>query len=430
MPTVKFTARTCDSLRASDRQIDYFDEDTPGLHLRVSPSGVKAWSFVYRSNRRQRRLKLGRYPSVGLKDARNKVLKAKAQIADDIDPALVRTEARDMDTFGGVAASYIERHAQKFKKSWKEDQRILNKDVLPHWRHLPAKEITRRLVRDVVERISDRGAPIAANRTLAVISRVLSYAVQRDIIDSNPAYRVAKPGAEQSRDRVLTDAELRELWAALGETERFDDQGRRIARLNCTLNDAFRMRIVTAQRGGEVFRMRWQDVDLESGWWEIPAAFTKNGEIHRVPLTPIAVAILKARQTNARRGAEWVFEHVRPSKIPGREFGNVADRGKKAAAFLSHGDAHLRNNRARTRRRLPVRPGLSFVFQGHDLRRTAATGMAKAGVRRDDVSKVLNHVDRGARATTVYDRYEYDIEKRAALTTWNELLERVLSEGQ
>jgi integrase len=430
MPTIKFTSRTCDGLRAADRRIDYFDEHTPGLHLRVTSSGVKSWSYIYRSNRRQRRLTLGRYPAVGLKDARDKALKAQAQIADDIDPALVRSEGRNTDTFGALAESYLERHARKFKKSWREDQRLLTKDILPHWRHLPAREITRRLVRDVVERIADRGAPIAANRTLAVISRVFSYAVQRDIVEGNPAYRVAKPGAEQSRDRVLTDAELRELWAALGETERFDDEGRRLARLNSTLNDAFRMRIVTAQRGGEVFRMRWQDVDLESGWWEIPPAFTKNGEIHRVPLTPIAVAILKARQTNARRGAEWVFEHVRPSKVPGREFGNVADRGKKAAAFLSHGDCHLRNNRARTRRRPAVRPGLSFVFQGHDLRRTAATGMAKAGVRRDDVSKVLNHVDRGARATTVYDRYEYDAEKRAALTTWSQLVERIVSEGQ
>jgi integrase len=426
MPTVKFTARTCETLRPSAQLIDYFDEDTPGLHLRVSPSGVKAWSFVYRSNRRQRRLKLGRYPAVGLKDARSKVLRAKAQIADDIDPALVRAEARDMDTFGGVVASYLERHAKKFKKSWKEDERILNKDVLPHWRHLPAKEITRRLVRDVVERVADRGAPIAANRTLAVVSRVLSYAVQRDIVESNPAYRVAKPGAERSRERVLTDAELRELWAALGETDRFDASGRRIARLNPTLNDAFRVRILTAQRGGEVFRMRWQDIDLEIGWWEIPADFTKNGEIHRVPLTPPAAAILKARHSIARPGAEWVFEHVRPSKIEGRDFGNVSARGKKAAAFLSGGDEHLRNRRALSRRRTALLPGLSFAFQGHDLRRTAATGMARAGVRRDDVSKVLNHVDRGARATAVYDRYEYDDEKRAALTAWAGLLDRIL----
>jgi integrase len=129
---------------------------------------------------------------------------------------------------------------------------------------------------------------------------------------------------------------------------------------------------LTAQRGGEVFRMRWQDIDLKIGWWEIPADSTKNGEIHRVPLTPSAVTILNARQSSARPRAEWVFEHVRPSKIPGRE--------------------------------------------------------AKAGVRRDDVSKVLNHVDRGARATSVYDRYEYDAEKRAALTVWSELLERIVSD--
>lgn len=95
---------------------------------------------------------------------------------------------------------------------------------------------------------------------------------------------------------MLSDDELRELWAALAEAPRVDEPGRSVARLNATLNDAFRMRIYTGQRGGEVFRVRWQDLDLNTGWSSIPGEFTKNREFHRVPLIPTAVDLLNDRE--------------------------------------------------------------------------------------------------------------------------------------
>jgi integrase len=294
------------------------------------------------------------------------------------------------------------------------------------------------MIRSMFKAITDRGAPIMANRTLALVSTMLNYAlVELEWIEANPAARLRK-NKETPRPRVLSDQEIRELWAATNETVRTNAQGQRLARLNATLNDAFKMRFYTAQRGGEVFLMRWPDVDLATAWWEIPGMFTKNGEIHRVPLVAAAVELLKNRQSNARDGAVWVFENFRPSRKRKRNaendtadarkrgFGNVAARGRKAAAFLSRGDAHLNNRRARTRRRGRYQPGLTFELRGHDIRRTASTNMTKAGVPRDDVSKVLNHVDRGARATRVYDRYEYDREKRAALETWARRLQEIL----
>jgi integrase len=95
------------------------------------------------------------------------------------------------------------------------------------------------------------------------------------------------------------------------------------------------MRFYTMQRGGEVFTMRWADVDLVDGWWEIPGEYTKNGQLHRVPLSTAAVGQLARRLQTARPNAVWVFENVQPSKNPNRQFGNVRYRGKKAAAVLS-----------------------------------------------------------------------------------------------
>jgi integrase len=427
------TARNLATLRppaVEQQQLDYWDASVEGLALRVSYGGRRAWVVRYRVDGRRRRWTFGSYPTLTLADARAKARDAKRQAEGGIDPAAVKQTRREAGTFGDLADEYIKRHAKPGKRSWKEDQRIIRTELLAKdaadWKHVKVQDLKRPMIRSVFEAITDRGAPVMANRTLALISKMLNFALSRDWIEANPAALITK-NKETSRARVLTDAEIRELWSALGETERVNGDGQQVARLNATLNDALRMRFYTVQRGGEVFRMRWVDLDLETAWWDIPGEFTKNGEIHRVPLVVAAVELMKARQTIARSGAVWVFENVTPSRIPDRQFGNVAHRGKKAAAFLSHGDAHLENKQTRTRKRPPILPGLSFTFKGHDLRRTASTNMTKAGVRREDVSKVLNHVDRGARATRVYDRYEYDREKRTALETWARRLDTILN---
>jgi integrase len=427
-----FTARSVASLSLPEgvRQAEYWDPSLKNFGLRISYGGQRAWVVRYRVyNGPRRRMTLGLHPHLGLADARARALTALRAAALGEDPAADEQKRRQAEEFGELATEYLERHAKPGKRSWKEDRRIIESVLLSkdgaNWRRVKVRDIKRPMVRAVFEAITDRGAPVMANRVLALISKMLNFALSRDWIEANPASLITK-NRETSRGRVLSDDELRELWNALSETSRVDPIGRAVARLNATLNDAFRMRIYTGQRGGEIFRMRWQDLDLDTAWWEIPGEHTKNGEFHRVPLIADAVDLLKARRAVARRGAMWVFEHVTRSKIPERQFGNIAARGKKAAAYLSRGDRHLRNKRARARKRLPVLPGLSFEFQGHDLRRTVGTNMTKAGVHRDDVSKVMNHVDRGPRATKVYDRYEYDREKRAALETWATRLEAIL----
>lgn len=463
MPTVTLTARSITALKRKAVRVDYWDADLPGFGLRVSTEDRKTWVVRYRveGERRLRRLSLKpTYPDLSLADAREKARKALRQAADGTDPAATKRERREAGTFGELAAEYMKRHAnpagsgeakaaadddvqgsaqapaegkrqRKGKKSWKEDRRIINNVLLAKdgadWEHRKADEVTRDDAQALHDSITDRGAEVMANRVLALASTIFNFGLSRGWVTNNPAYRIKK-NEEESRARVLSDDEIRELWAVLGETERTDEQGRPLARLNATLNDGFRMRFYTMQRGAEVFAMRWPDVDLVDGWWEIPGQYTKNGQLHRVPLSTAAIELLARRLQTARAGALWVFENVQPSKNPARQFGNVRYRGKKAAAFLSKGDAHLRNQRARTRRRPAFLPGLSFQFQGHDIRRTASTNTTKAGVRRDDVSKLLNHIDRGPRSTRVYDRYEYDAEKRAAIETWARRLDSILKE--
>lgn len=398
MSTEALTARYLDALRPRDERYEVFDAMVPSLALRVTTAGHKSWVLFYRHHGRLRRLTLGRYPDLGLAEARRMATKERGRIVSGADPAREKHDERA--THGDtVAALYEEfKKVSDRKRSWPEQRRIFESEVLPAWKHLRVQDINRREIRRLVEQ-KVTTAPVMANRMLARISRLFSFAVERDWIEANPALRIAKPGAERSRDRVLKRDELRELWAALHETDAIDGEGRPLARLSATLNDAFLVMLLTAQRCGEVCRMRWVDVDLVTGWWTLPGEASKNGDTHRVPLGLAALTVLKR---NAGRDDVYVFSNHRHT--------SVAARAKKAASTLSH--------------------GLSFSFRAHDLRRTAASFMGEAGVDRMHIAHVLNHRSvTHSTVTAIYDRYRYDKEKRAALQVWATALARIVAKG-
>jgi integrase len=278
------------------------------------------------------------------------------------------------------------------KKSWQEKQRILLNEVLPAWGPRSVTSISRSDVRTLIENKAIT-SPVMANRLLAHISALFNFALERDIVRVNPAARMRKPGKEQSRTRVLSVDELKTLWTALHETRAVDDAGDPLPRLNASLNDLFLVLLLTAQRLGEVGKMQWCDVDLREAVWTIPPEDSKNGDGHRVPLTTTVMAVLERRQKHI--APPYVF-----STVPGT---NVAHRAKKAASTLSR--------------------GIGFAFRAHDLRRTATTYMAKAGVPAEHLAHVLNHrsVTRSS-VTAMYNRYSYDEPKRAALEKWESLL--------
>jgi integrase len=146
--------------------------------------------------------------------------------------------------------------------------------------------------------------------------------------------------------------------------------------------------------------MRWREVDLRTGWWMIPAATSKNGDAHRVPLTPMTLAILRRRADEPHADDWYVFSNTVHTCVHAR--------AKKAAAMLCDG-------------------GLSFQFRAHDLRRTAASYMGEAGVDRFHIAHVLNHRSvTHSTVTAIYDRYRYDKEKRAALDTWADILRQIV----
>jgi hypothetical protein len=206
---------------------DIYDDVVPGLIIRVSAAGTKAWVLRYRrhvydeqrgrygATSEQRRWTFGDYPTLTLAAARDE---AQAALTDlkkrGIDPADGKREARTGSTFGDLAEEYIKRHAKPHKRSWEENQRVLNHDVLPRWKHRPVRSIRRRDVHELIDAIVDRGAAVMANRTLGLLSAIFNYAVSKNWLDGNPASRIPKQ-RETSRDRVLSDQELKRLWGVL-----------------------------------------------------------------------------------------------------------------------------------------------------------------------------------------------------------------------
>ena len=387
---MRLTDKGVAALKPKAQRYEAWEDGRTGLGVRVSPQGRKTWVYMYRFDGKARRMGLGTYPTVGLASARVKHAKAKALLDKGIDPGaqqVARNQAeRSAETVADLIEEYLEKWARPRKRSAHEDERQLRKDVLPVWGKRKAKDITRRDVITLLDAIAERGSPIQANRTLAVIRKMFNFAISRDIVDATPVAMVKAPAKENQRDRVLSADEIRTLWTGLDASP-----------MSGGVKLALKLQLATAQRKGEIAGAALSEFDDDV--WTIPANRSKNGQSHRVPLSPLAQDLIK--QACAVNGdSPWLFpapscdRPIRPHSINHALYRAVPDIG-------------LEN----------VTP--------HDLRRTAASGMTALGVPRLTVSKILNHVETGV--TAVYDRHGYDNEKRHALEAWASRLEEIVS---
>ncbi len=404
---MKLTVRGLDALKPKAERYEVWEAGRTGLGVRVSPAGRKSWVFMYRFNGKARRMGLGTYPAVGLASARVKHAKAKELLTKGDDPGALHVEKqraeRQAETVADLAAEYLEKWAKPRKRSAAEDERILNKDVLPAWGKRKAKDIRRRDVILLLDEIVERGSPIQANRTLAVVRRMFNFAIGRDILDATPVAMVRAPAKENQRDRILSADEIKTFWNGLDE-----------APMSHAVKLALKLELVTAQRKGELIGATLPEFDFDEKVWTIPATHSKNGKAHRVPLSPLALELIQEAQADKADNTEgdepiWLFPSphgdspIKPTAVNHalRKALRPSEKGKAPAIKLEN-----------------VTP--------HDLRRSAASGMASLGIARLTISKILNHVETSI--TSIYDRYSYDAEKRHALETWAGHLEGILSD--
>lgn len=148
--------------------------------------------MFYRVHGRLRRFTLGTYPALSLADARDCAADALRAAAKGADPAAEKKAARKAGTFEELATEYLERYAKKHKRSRKEDERAINRDLLPAFGGIKAREVKRRDVIALLEKIIERGAPILANRTREIVRRIYNWGISRDLVEANPCAGIEK----------------------------------------------------------------------------------------------------------------------------------------------------------------------------------------------------------------------------------------------
>jgi len=394
MPSPKLTARGVEHVKPPKRgRVEYWDAALPGFGLRVTHTGSRSWVAMFRAGGRLRRMTLGTFPALQLADARDKAREVLRSAQKGNDPAAKKIEERrrEADLFHNIAAAFVERHCKPNNRGWDRQQADLQREFVSHWRNRPIGSITRRDILEVIDALADRTSPQRANRYLALIKKLFSWALDRDLIEANPAAGVKPPGKALSRDRALSSEEIALFWHCCGEA-------------GWPFGHLFRLLLVTAQRLGEVSAARWSDVDLERGVWTIPAEAAKNGRANEVPLSALALGLFRAAQ--AFRRNDLVFSALNGSGNPVSGFSKAKDRLDAAMAT----------------RRADIQP-----WRLHDLRRTAATGMAELGIAPHVIERCLNHVSGTiSGVAAVYNRHGYVPEKRQALDAWAARIEELI----
>lgn len=414
MPTKKLTDLFVERAPASARgRIEYFDASFPGLALRVIDKGRKSWSLFYRLNGRLRRFTIGGYPAIKPAQARREAIGALERVRQGVDPAEETRVQRNTplpqaETFEAVAQDYLDRHVKKntAPATYQEAKRDLEHNVLPKWRHRQIGSISRRDVIDLVDGLVARGVEVQANRTLARLRALFNWAIEKDRLTASPAAGVKPPTKERSRDRALTDEELRWFWQCCGE-------------LGWPFGPLFKLLLLTAQRRDEVGGMRWSEIDLDKRTWTLPRQRAKSDRGHEVQLSDAVTDILRSLPKVASDSG-LVFTTTGTTAVSG--YGNVKQRLDGAMEQARRRSLGLPED---DKNPLPVEiPAWTL----HDLRRTAATGMARLNIPPHVVDRILNHSSGTIRGVAaVYNRFAYLEERRAALEVWGRYVAGLLA---
>ena len=369
------------------KQYERWDADVAGLGVRVSPKGTKSFVFVYRLGSRQRRMKVGQYPGLSLKEARSAAREYRQLVHQGRDPAEEkRDQHQNLFAFDEFVRHFLETYAKPKNKRWDESERLLTRHFVKVWRKRDIRQIKKADVTSIIDGIVARGNGTTANRAFAQIRKLFNWAVERGYIESSPCQGLKTPAKSNSRDRVLSGSEIESIWNAAGE-------------MGYPFGAVVKLLLLTGQRRDEVASMRWDDLDLEGCLWTLPAERNKSNREHVVPLTPQMVSILKS--------------------IPCTH---------AVLVFPARGRDNPISGFSKWKRKLDSLSGTSG-WTLHDIRRTFSTGLAELGVRIEVTERILNHSTGTLGGVAgVYNRFGYLSEMRQGLERWSDHIYGIIAE--
>ena len=381
MRTGTLTDMTLRGLSATEgKRLEIWDSKLPGFGVRVSPKGTKTFVLLYYQGGRKHRQSLGRFPALSLAEARAKAHITLGKVAAGDEPELPTSAKIAGHRFDTAIEEFIEKHCGRHNRAVTvyETARILRTRFTSKWVARDIRDITPADVVAILDAMVKAKTPSSANHALSAIRKFFSWCVERGMVDANPCSNISRPAPLVVRERTLTSDELAAVWRASTEV--------------CyPLEPILKLLILTGQRRGEVAGMKWSEIDFDNAIWTIPSDRTKNKRTHALPLTSMTLQILKSLPRIGH--SEFVFPARGNDRNSVSGFSKLKRKIEEAAQIAE--------------------------WTLHDLRRSAATGMARQGTPPHIVEKILNHTSGTfAGVAGIYNRFEYVSEMRVALDRW------------
>jgi integrase len=389
MPRVKLTKSVIDALPASSKDVVFWDAGSPGFGVKVTPKGRKVFVVLYRTSgagSRLRKYTIGPYGRVTLHQARVAAQQVYAARLEGRDLAAEKCEARKRivaDRVEDLLEAFIAQHVSQ-NRSARAISQMLRRE-LARWASRSIHDIKKRDVMEVISAVEQRGAPVAANKTLKAIKTFLRWCVGRAVLEQSPADGIPMPTKEVPRDRVLSDEELARVILAARQ-------------IGGAYGGIVELLVLTGQRREEAAQCPWDEIDLPSRIWTLPHGRTKNAKPHIVHLSDQAIKVLQ----RANKQGNFVFS--RTGDHPFQDFGKAKLQLDQISGVTG--------------------------WRIHDLRRTCVSGMAALGVAPHVADKILNHQSGTiSGVAAVYQRHQFLTERKAALDRWGAHVSRIISKA-
>ncbi len=435
MPSEKLTDRRVQAVKAAaGERLELFDTDTKGLLLRIG-GDTKTWFVRYRlPDGRQPRFKLGDYPTLSLRQAREAASDARRRAGRGDDPADAKREAereaksQPLKTYDQLTTAYFlscetgewrPRNRTKRASTLAEERGLYRRHIQAPLGDLRVEKVSRDTVRALLRGLKAADKGVQANRALSLIRQTFAFALHEQRVAQSPVVGIKAVHEEKPRTRVLSDQEIATVWGALTEPgvlrRPAGDGGSDVkVYLGEPVRLALKLSLLLLTRRAEMAGMRRDELDLKQGLWLLPGERTKSTRPHAIPLSPYAASLIERAMAVADLGSETPSPFVFPSP---------RDRAKAITpGALSH-----------AMRDLGLALGIESM-RSHDLRRTAASVMASERLRIAPflIGRVLGHSGEtgGAAAVTLahYALYDFLPEKRGALLSWERLLRGIVGE--
>lgn len=374
------------------QQKQYRITDRDGLYLVVLPTGTKTFRYDYKINGRRETYTIGVYGIISLSRAREMLLEAKRLLAEGISPSQHKQDKRQFEsenTFGAWWTKYLDANQGFAAGTLKMKILTYKKDIEPNYSKKLLTEIKTSHIRKLCEEINERGAPTTAMRVKTIFNEVYNLAIIKGMDIPNPATPIISKGiyAKVSRNRSLSPNDIKLFIIKLNESELYP-----------AIKLSIEILLYTMLRKSEVIKAKWDEINLDSKTWTIPAERMKARRAHNVYLSNQVIARLKDLLVYSR-GSEYVFpargNKTKPMAV------SSANRGANETIAKLNGK---------------VDP---FVI--HDFRRTASTIMHENGYNTDHIEKCLAHVDSSVRG--IYNKAEYESERRILMQNWADMID-------